>query len=408
MQYLEQVLTNVVGAVPSIIYAIVLLILAWIVASIVKAIVIKVCKRFNVGKLFGNHSEKEADGSEKNDLIETLGKTAFVIVFVLFLPGILDNLNLQGVSQPITNMMNTLFAYIPNVIGAGAIFFIGMSIAKIIKQITVSVLQRLNFDKLQEKAGIKPDKSTISFSALVGTVIYSLILIFVTTAALQILNISSVSVPAINMLNIILSMIPNVFVAIFLIAAGVFIGKLAGSLVSTVLSGLGINSLMSSVTNGGKIGNKIPLSKLIGDIVKYIIILLLVVQSLSVLHLEVLNSLGTMIVVYLPNFISALIIFGVGLFLASFAEKNMNEYIHNSVVSSKLVKYAIIIITVFMTLNQLKIASLIVNTTFIAVLCTAAVATAISFGIGGRDAAANVLQKASDVFNKKDDGKAKK
>ena len=57
-----------------------------------------------------------------------------------------------------------------------------------------------------------------------------------------------------------------------------------------------------------------------------------------------------------------------------------------------VVKAAILTLAVFMTLNQLGIATSIVNAAFIIVLGAVAVAFAISFGVGGRDVASNVLQ----------------
>jgi len=404
MTALNQALASVFGAGLSLVYAVVLLIVAWVVALIAETVVVKLCGRpaiaKRLGKLGGGGDGKAADG-----LVNTFGKIVFVVVFVLFLPGILNILNLQGVSQPIANMMNVLFGFLPNIIGAIVIFVIGLFLARIVKQIVTSVLRGLKFDKLQEKVGIKPDGSAMSFSALVGNVVYALILIPVIIAALQVLNISSISDPAIYMLNTIFGMIPNVFIAVVLIVVGVFIGRLVGTLTAALLSGLGLNGLFSGFFKESEEGGKkILVSNLVGDLVKYIIILLLAVQSLSVLHLDVLNSLGSMIVAYLPNFVGALIILCAGLFLSALLEKTMKKYAADSAVSASLVKYAVIVITVFMTLNQLKIASFIVNTAFIVILGAAAVAFAIAFGIGGRDTAARVLRNLDGVFAKKDGG----
>ena len=419
MDYFKQAITNVINGVPSIIYAILLLVLAFIVASVVKAIVVKVCKKLDVSKRFGKFSDnvsesdsKNSKDKDKNDLCNTFGKIAFVIVFVLFIPGILNMLNLQGVSQPITNMMNSLFSYITYIIGAIAIFIFGAFLAKIVKQIVVSLLKGFKFDKVQEKLGIKSDNATVSFSNLIGNIVYFLILIPVIIAALQVLNISSITTPAVNMLDNILSMVPNVFVAIVLIVVGVFIGKLVGSVLSAVLSGIGVNKFASNFIKEGEInGRKILFSDIIGGLVKYIIIILLAAQAVSVLKLDALNNLGTMVINYLPNFIGAVAILIAGLLLASFVEKLMKKSSAKSVVSAGIAKAVIIIVTVFMTLNQLNIASLIVNTTFIVILGTAAVACAIAFGIGGRETAANILKNIYESLNsknnkddKKDDG----
>ena len=408
MKYLEsgldQLLTSVFGSIPSVVFAVILLILAFILASVIRALVVRLCKRLKLDKRFSKYNETAKDGGEINSLIQTFGKIVFILVFLLFLPGILNTLQLQGVSQPISDMMHSVVGYLPNIIAAAAIFFIGMYIAKIIRQIVTSLLKRVDFKKLQQKAGVAAQESAARISALAGHVVYALILIPVTVAALQVLNIETISVPAINMLNSIFLMLPNVVIAIVLIVIGVFIGKLAGSLLSSLLSGLGIDGMASKfIKDADKDGKKILISDILGGLVKYIVILLLVIQAFDVLHLDVLNNLGAAVVTYLPSFIGALIIFGAGLFFASFAEKAMKKYASGSAVSAGLVKTAILVMTVFMTLNQLQIASLIVDTTFIVILGAAAVAFAIAFGIGGRDMASAVLKGVRESLRKKEE-----
>ena len=406
---LDDLLNAIFGYVPSLVSAIILLALALVVALIVKAIVIKLCSRLHLEKHFRKKGVDAPDGKEISDLIQTIGRITFVLVFAFFLPAILSSLKLDNISAPVTGMMNSIVGYLPNILGAAAIFFIGMYLAKIIKQIVVSILKGVRFDKLQEKAGMKSDESAARFSSLIGTIVYALIIIPVIIASLMVLGIDAITGPAVNMLDSILSVAPNVMVAIVLIFVGVFLGKLAGSLLSALLAGVGANKLLSNYMkepeSGGK---KILLSDIIGNLVKYIIILLLVVQSFAVLQLDVLNNLGTMIVLYLPDFIGALIIFGAGFFLAGFVEKTMKEHASTSVFSTGLVKALIVTITIFMTLNQLKVASLIVNATFVVILCAIAVAFAISFGIGGKDTASRVLKGLQDAFSKKENTEEKK
>ena len=400
MHYLQQILTPLVGSVPSIIYAIVLLILALIVASIVKALVVKLCRRLNLGKRLEKY--EAGDDNEASDLIDTIGKIVFVLVFVFFLPGILNILNLYGVSQPIMTMMNNLFGYLPNIIGAIVIFVIGNILAKVVKQIAISILRRVKFDTLQEKVGIKQGETTIGFSTLVGNIIYGFILIFVTIAALQVLNITSITDPAVGMLSVVLTMIPNIFTAIILIVVGVFIGRLVGTLLSALLSGIGVNNLFADVLKNNKEGGKeIVVSDIIGGMAKCIVILIFTVQSFGVLRLAVFNDLGDMVIGYLPNFIGALIVLAVGFLLSKFAENAMSKHTHSSALKVKLVKTAIITMTVFMALNQLRIASFIVNTTFIVVLGAAAVACVLAFGIGGKDTAASILACAKESLKEK-------
>jgi len=405
MRFIENILFSIAGSIPSLIYAILFLVVAFVVAYIAKKIVVNILTRFNFGQKLSKH-DKDYDENSTGGLVETIGKIVFVLVFILFLPGILDNLNLQGVSQPITNMMNSLIGYLPNIFGAIIIILIGNFLAKTVKQILISILSKVKFDKLQTKVGIEESESTVGFSTLIGNVVYALILIVAAIAALHILNIEAISVPAVAMLNSIFSMIPNVFTAVLLVFVGVMIGRLAGSLLSAFLSSVGINNWAKEVLHVKEGEKKIVVSNLVGDFVKYLIVVLFVVQSFSVLHLDVLNNIGVMIISYLPNFVGAVIILCFGFFLSNLLEKAMKKHTSISPLFAKLLKGLIMAVTVFMTLNQLNIAAFIVNAAFVIILCAIAVAFALAFGLGGRDFAAKTLEEAKGNIEKKAEEKA--
>lgn len=390
MNYLQAFWNSVFGSLPSLISAILLLILAFIVAVIAKRIVVKVLEKMNAGK----YTDKigitdEATGSS----VEFIGKLVFLIVFLLFLPGVLDKLGMQNVSAPITSMVTQFFNYIPNIIAAVVILLIGLFIARLIRQLLVPVLKRVNVDKVQEKAGISSTEST-TISSVLSYIVYVLILIPVIIAALQVLNITAISVPAISMLEKMISFLPNILAAIAIIIIGAFVAGIAGKLLTEILSGVGTDSLLQKAVpvDNSKL-KEFSLSKAIGEIVKYVLILLFVVEAVNVLKLQVLQFVGEAIIAYLPLAISAIIIMGVALFAASWVEGLILKKYSGSKLLAYTAKAAIIVLAVFMTLNQLGIATSIVNSAFIILLGALAVAFAVAFGIGGREFAGSVLQR---------------
>lgn len=66
--------------------------------------------------------------------------------------------------------------------------------------------------------------------------------------------------------------------------------------------------------------------KVITNVVKFIIILFFTVEALNVLQLEVLNNIGSAILEYLPLLVSALLILGIGFFLANLLDKWIRRY----------------------------------------------------------------------------------
>ncbi len=397
MNFLQNLLDPIIGAVPGIIGALLILLLAFIVANIARAIVVKGGKKLGLEKYTDKIGLSDSKGS-----LSFIGNIVFFIVFILFVPGILDKLNMQGVSKPIMDMTTTLLSYLPNVLAAVLIIIIGFFIAKMLKNILLTILNRFNIDKLQTKAGIDIDENTMKLSTVIANIVYVLILIPAFIAAFQALNITAISTPALNMLNMIINMIPLIFVAIVLIFIGVFIAKMAGNLLAGVLSSVGLDGAIKSIMGEkeGKIYN-FSISKLIGEVVRYIIIILFTVEAFNVVQLEIFQKVGSAIISYIPSLISAFIIIAVGILFGTWLENLILNNTKASKFIAGTVKYIIIVVAVFMMLSQLGLAMYIVNTAFIVILGALAIAFAIAFGIGGREFAHKILNKLYDKTDNK-------
>ncbi|NLP14191.1 MAG: mechanosensitive ion channel [Clostridium sp.] len=390
MRYLLNLIDSFVSGIPSVIHAVLLLVLAYVVALIAKALVVKALKLLKIDKRIDKLGVvDEATGSS----LDFIGKLVFVIVFLLFLPGVLDKLGFDNVSTPITMLVTQFLNYIPNVIAAIIILMVGGLVAKIIRQLIAPILKKLNVDKLQEKAGISTSENA-TISSVISYVIYVIILIPVIIAALQALNITAISNPAIAMLNTMFGMLPNIFVAIALVVIGTIVARIAGKLLAQILSGLGTDSILKKMvpSDNSKLKD-FSLSKAIGEFVKYVIILLFVVEATNVINLEVLRNVGGAIIAYLPMVISSVIILGIALLISSWVGGFIEKKCPDAKLTATIAKTAIVVVAVFMVLIQLGIATTIVSAAFIIVLGALAVAFAIAFGIGGRDFAANTLKK---------------
>ncbi len=377
--------------------AVALLVVAWIVATIAKKVVEKVLLKTNMDRHLskGTDPYNEKIGQER---VSTIGKIVFLLVFVLFLPSILDRLDMQSVSAPITNMMNNLLAFIPKLIGAAIVLFAGYFVAKIVRDLARTFLITLNVDKFYNK--INPDptqKLDIAnqnvLADVLSKIVFGIILIPVITVALEILDIKTLTEPIVAILNKVLMMIPNVFVAIILLVLGYYIAKFVGQILESLLLKIGIQSVFSWADQ--KTNSTIPrfnIAKIVSGIVKFLIMLFITVEALNVLNLAVLNGIGTAIIGYTPLLISGLLIIGVGVFAGYFVEGLIKTYTQSHF-AAIIAKYIIIIFAIFMTLEQIKFASTIVNLAFLLVLGGMSVAFALAFGLGGRDFAGRQLQK---------------
>ncbi|MBR2840947.1 MAG: mechanosensitive ion channel [Bacilli bacterium] len=385
--------------VPSVVEALILLVIAFICATIVRELVFKTMQLVRLDK--GLEKAKIED-EKKTSIKEFIGKLFYLIVFILFIPGIFEKLGLTGVAEPIVKMMNKLLEYMPNIVAASVILIIGLCIAKIVKELLIPIFRNLKVDSYLTKVGFE-DTDKVSLSEVFAKAIYVLILVPVVIASLDALKIEAISKPSTEMLNDILVFMPRAVIAIVILFVGKFIASLASDLLEKVLVSIGTDKITESIikTNEKESEKDFSLSKIIAGIVKYVIIIFFVVEGLNILKLQILTNIGSKVISYMPYAISSLIIIGIAFLLGSFAEKNINEKFTDSKISALIVKIVIFTVGVFIALYQLGIAKGLVNSAFIIILSAFAIAFAVSFGIGGRDFAKNMLGKLERKIDKR-------
>ncbi len=387
MDHLWNFINSLVDMVGDVVWAIILLVIALIAASLVKKLVKKLAKLVKAEKWL---NKVGVEGKSVEGALTFVENLAYFATFLLFLPGVLDRLGMQSVSSPITSMMHSFLGFIPDVIAAGLVLAIGFFVAGILRQLLIPVLKVLKVDELQKRAGITPTQGT-AFSVILANIVYGLLILIVITSALDVLGVDAISNPANQVVAKIFGIIPNVIAAILIVAIGIFIAQLVGKLLEALLASVGADTWIEKITKNAE--NKIVLSKILSAIVKYVLIIIFVVQGIDVLGLTALNIVGTGIIAYLPSLIATVLIFGIGIFAGKVAGDAIVSHFPEAKVGAIVAKVAIYILTGFLCMNQLGVASKIVGTAFTVIITSAGVAFAIAFGVGGRQFAANMLEK---------------
>lgn len=375
----------------SVIKAVLLLILALIVAKIAKSLIVKLLTKTRISYLL----EKTGKLETQETIISFVGKLIYLLVFLLFVPGIFECLGMNAVSSPILNVLNTMWGYLPNVLAAAVILCVGFFVAKLVRELLVPVFDKIKVNRLQEKAEMEVADSA-KLSNTLAYIIYVLILIPVIITALRVLNISAISDPAIAMLNIIFTYIPSILAALVIIVIGCMVAKFAGNIVKSLIASAGLDAKLASLLDG-KAG-KFELSKTIGMTVQIVMIVFFAVESLNVLHLQVVTNIGAAVIGYLPYVLAAVLILIACYVCNAIAQKALKKNGHTTYAVA--CQCAIYLIGGFMVLSELGIAKEIVNTVFIVIVAAVAVAFAISFGVGGREFAGRSLKKLEAKFEK--------
>lgn len=241
MEFLSTIAATIASGVWSVVSALLILVIAFVVAAVVKSAVVKLLGKGKIGQIL-DKMDSPGGGSTR----DFIGKLVHLLVFLLFVPGIFSALGMRDVSAPITNLLNTVWGYVPNIVAAVIVLIIGFFIAKMVRQLLVPLFDRLNVNKLQEKAGIEVT-STAKLSSTLAYIVYVLILIPMIVMALDVLNIDVISQPAVYMLNQIFGFIPNIFVGLVIIIIGCMIGKFVGQIVTRLIASAGLDAKLSLI-----------------------------------------------------------------------------------------------------------------------------------------------------------------
>nr|WP_276932064.1 mechanosensitive ion channel [Globicatella sulfidifaciens] len=400
---INELFNKIYSALPGLLGAALLLVIALFMAFLAKKLTTKGLDKVEFDSKLQKWGMAKND-EESNIFIETIGSLVYFVTILLFTPFIFTSLNLSGVADPVIIMLNKFWGFIPNLLVSVMIIIIGSYLCKFIKKLSRNLFEGIDVDRWYRK--LIGQQETAEFvtetrlADVLSSIIYVLIYIPIITVALQILGVSTISDPIVSVLNQIVSVIPNVLAAVVLVIIGNFIAKLVSDLIESMLKTSGIDKYSQYLNFKGE--TSILISNVSAQIIQAVLMIFFLVEAISVLQLDVLNSIGNSIIAYLPAVVSSVIILAVGIIggnvLATFLAK-----VSGSKLFGEFIRYGVIIFAVFMTLDQLKFAQTIVNTSFTMLLGAFAVAFALAFGLGGRDFAAKQLEKADRALNNEAD-----
>jgi len=418
-QPLNNVLNQILAFVPKLASAAALAAVAWLVATVVKAIVIR-----TAGTIVPAMSRRMAVGENQVLPSETLGNALYWFVFLFFLPLILDVLDLRGPLAPVQNLLDGILSALPNIFKAGLIGLVGWFVARIVRELVTNLLAAAGTERLATRIGLNRAAPGQSLSGLLGTIVYVMVLIPTAVAALDALQIPAISGPATSMLQRVLDIIPQILTAAGILVVAYVFSQFIGELVTNLLNGfgfnnifraLGLNSLHDATTSTpappdistSRITivpstNKQTPSDVAGLVAQIGVMLVAAVAATGVLGIESLTQLVNGLLLISGQILSGVIVFAIGLYLANLAHRVVSSSgTHQSQILGQIARSAIIVFVGAMALQQMGIAASIVNLAFGLLLGAIAVATAISFGLGGRDVASEQLRDWLSGFRDK-------
>lgn len=380
MQRFTESISETLGRhLPSVVGAILVVILGVLLAGLLRTGITRLLNRCNLDARL-----KEKTGGD----VQLTGFLATVVFYLVVLYTALIALGLlgiDGVLDPAKAMMTKTLGIIPNVVAAILIGVIGYIVARIVSG-AVKVLAT-GLDRFAPKAGLGEQFKP---SGLLGTVVFVLILVPVLVSALDALKIEAVSGPAIHMLESLLAAVPNIIGALIILGVAYVVGRFVSAIVTSLLANAGADN-WAEKTGAGRIFGTRGLSGVVGGLVLFFIMLSAILSAVETLHLEHLSTLIGGLLTFAGQVVVGLLIIAVGTWLANVAYLRLHKDGKPTVLAS-IARVAVLGFVLSLGLRAMGIGDDIVNLAFGLTLGAAAVAVALSFGLGGREAAGRQME----------------
>lgn len=215
--------------------------------------------------------------------------------------------------------------------------------------------------------------------------------------------------PAKTVLSQISQFLVNVLLVVIILLIGWIIAKIIKTLVIKLLRSIKLDQLSDQINLDSvlaKGGISYSLSELIGVICYWLALLITFVVAVNAIGLTVAADLLNRVVLYVPNIIAAVFILILGMFVATLLSNIVKTAANNAGVSQakllgKVVEVVVIIFAVAMTLEQLGIATKIIELAITVVLASLGLGLALAFGLGCRDLAAKYISELIESLKSK-------
>src|ERR671918_1783486 len=208
--------------------------------------------------------------------------------------------------------------------------------------------------------------------------------------------------PLQNALSTFLSYIPQLIGALIILIVGYVVARALQAIVGRVLQGIGFDRWME---RGGikqffdrAETNQTP-ATILGALVFWFVFIIAITMAADALGISQVSVVLAQLIAYIPNIIAAILILILAALLANFISGIVRGATGSDILAS-IAQYAIIVYAVFAALTQLGVAVQLTANTFLILLGAVALAAAIAFGIGGREVARDILEKA---YNRSDE-----
>ena len=378
---------------PRLLGAVLLSLLAWLIATLVRGLTQKVLDRTTL-------DEKLSEHANMSPISESLSNALFWLVILLFVPAILGALQMEGLLAPLREMTAKALDILPNIVAALIIGGLGWIVATVLRNLTTNLLRSVGADQIGSKAGLA---ETVQISGLAGLLVFIVVFVPALIAALDALKIDAISRPATDMLALLMDAVPRIVAAGLILVVTWMVASFATRILASLLASVGLDTLPARLGMQEAFVKTRP-STLIGRIALVFAMLFAVVEAGNQLGFDRFSDMIMTFVEFAGDVLLGSAILIIGFMLANIAYEAISRASGEGgrgTIVARVARFAILGIVLAMGLRAMGIADDIVNLAFGLTLGAVAVAFALAFGLGGRDAAGRLASRWVDRITSK-------
>ncbi len=380
---LAQMVQDVVGYIPHLAAGAVLALVAWLLATLLRALVTKALGATTL-------DERLSQEAGMAPMSRNAGNVLFWLVILFFLPAILAALRLDGVLDPVRNLLGQLLGYLPNILGASMIALAGFVVARVLRALVGNLLAAAGAQRINGCLGLD---ASIQLPRLGGTLVFILVLVPSLIAALDALKIEAISRPATQVLEQVLGATPHILAACIIVLLTWYVARFAAGLLTRLLESAGVDTLPEKLGLGQALSGALRPSQLAGRLVLFFALLFATVEAAGQLGFVQVSDVVTTFITFGGDILLGSAILVVGFWLSSLAAGAIARTgKEGSTFAASVARFAILGLVTAMGLRAMGIANEIVHLAFGLTLGAVAVAFALAFGLGGREAAGKLLE----------------
>ncbi|HLS85135.1 MAG TPA: hypothetical protein VK043_02470 [Burkholderiales bacterium] len=196
-------------------------------------------------------------------------------------------------------------------------------------------------------------------------------------------------------------LLPRLVLAVVVLIVGWIVAKVVRFAIERGLRAVNFNVLTERAGMDGFLRNggiESDTTGLVALVFYWLVILAALVIGFNSLGLTYITDVLRSVILFLPRVLVAIVILAVGSYFARFIDGAVAAYFRNAQVQDadllgRIARTAVLAFVILIALDQVQVGGDLIRQTFLIVLAGVVFALALAFGIGGRDWAAELLER---------------